>query len=75
MKLLPVSEKYSDYAREIALDLRQERIRVEVDDRDEKLGYKIREARMDKVPYMIIIGEKEKSNKTISVRTNHIAHL
>lgn len=68
VKLLPVSEKYSDYAREIALDLRQERIRVEVDDRDEKLGYKIREARMDKVPYMIIIGEKEKSNKTISVR-------
>ena len=39
-----------------------------MDDRDEKLGYKIREARMDKVPYMIIIGEKEKSNKTISVR-------
>lgn len=68
VKLLPVSEKYSDYAKEIALDLRQERIRVEVDDRDEKLGYKIREARMDKVPYMIIIGEKEKSNKTISVR-------
>lgn len=68
VKLLPVSEKYSDYAREIALDLRQEKIRAEVDDRDEKLGYKIREARMDKVPYMIIIGEKEKSNKTISVR-------
>ena len=68
VKLLPVSEKYSDYAREIALTLRQEKIRAEVDDRDEKLGYKIREARMDKVPYMIIIGEKEKSNKTISVR-------
>lgn len=68
VKLLPVSEKYSDYAREIALTLRQEKIRAEVDDRDEKLGYKIREARMDKVPYMIIIGEKEKHNKTISVR-------
>lgn len=68
VKLLPVSEKYSDYAGELALALRQEKIRVEVDDRDEKLGYKIREARMDKVPYMIIIGEKEKHNKTISVR-------
>ena len=68
VKILPVSEKHIAYAREIALALRQEKIRTEVDDRDEKLGYKIREARMDKVPYMIIIGEKEKCNKTISVR-------
>ena len=43
-------------------------IRVEVDVRSEKLGYKIREARMDKVPYMIIIGENEKKNKSVSVR-------
>ena len=43
-------------------------IRVEVDARSEKLGYKIREARMDKVPYMIIIGEKEKNNMSVSVR-------
>ena len=68
VKILPVSDKYVDYAKEIAQDLREDKIRVEVDDRDEKLGYKIREARMDKVPYMIIVGEKEKNNKSISVR-------
>lgn len=68
VKILPVSDKYADYANEIVQELRKDRIRVEVDDRDEKLGYKIREARMDKVPYMIIVGEKEKNNKSISVR-------
>lgn len=68
VKILPVSDKYADYAKEIAQELRKDKIRVEVDDRDEKLGYKIREARMDKVPYMIIVGEKEKNNKSISVR-------
>lgn len=68
VKILPVSDKYADYAKEIAQNLRESKIRVEVDDRDEKLGYKIREARMDKVPYMIIVGEKEKNNKSISVR-------
>ena len=68
VKILPVSDKYVDYAKEIAQDLREDKIRVEVDDRDEKLGYKIREARMDKVPYMIIVGEKEKNNKSISMR-------
>lgn len=68
VKILPVSDKYADYAKEIAQNLREGKIRVEVDDRDEKLGYKIREARMDKVPYMIIVGEKEKNNKSISVR-------
>lgn len=68
VKILPVSHKYVDYAKEIARDLREDKIRVEVDDSDEKLGYKIREARMDKVPYMIIVGEKEKNNRSISVR-------
>lgn len=68
VKILPVSDKYADYAKEIAQNLIKDKIRVEVDDRDEKLGYKIREARMDKVPYMIIVGEKEKNNKSISVR-------
>ena len=48
--------------------LREEKIRAEIDDRNEKLGYKIREARMEKVPYMIIIGEKEQNHHSISVR-------
>ena len=68
VKVLPVSDRYIDYAKEIERALEENDIRVEVDARSEKLGYKIREARMDKVPYMIIIGENEKNNISVSVR-------
>ncbi|MCR5755652.1 MAG: threonine--tRNA ligase [Acetatifactor sp.] len=68
IKVLPVSDRYLDYAKEILSELQSAGIRVELDSRDEKLGYKIREARMDKVPYMIIVGEKEQRNHSISVR-------
>lgn len=68
VKLLPVSDKYLSYANEIMKVLKEAGIRVEADTRNEKLGYKIREAQMDKVPYMIIVGEKEQANNTISVR-------
>lgn len=68
VKILPVSDKYLQYANEVAEKLKKYGIRVETDERDEKLGYKIREARLDKVPYMIIVGEKEEAAKTISVR-------
>jgi threonyl-tRNA synthetase len=68
VKVLPVSDKYLDYAKEIMAKLYEEGIRAELDDRDEKLGFKIREARMQKVPYMIIVGEKEKDNHLVSVR-------
>lgn len=68
VKVLPVSDKYNDYAKKIEKVLEEKDIRVEVDVRSEKLGYKIREARMDKVPYMIIIGENEKKNMSVSVR-------
>lgn len=68
VKILPVSDKYQDYARKVGKQLKQKEVRVEVDDRDEKLGFKIREARLDKVPYMIIVGEKEQMNQSISVR-------
>lgn len=68
VKILPVSDKYVAYAKEVASRLEEKGIRMEVDDRDEKLGYKIREARMDKVPYMIILGEKEQNNQSVSVR-------
>lgn len=68
VKLLPVSDKYLPYAREVQKELEAAGVRVEVDTRDEKLGYKIREAQMDKVPYMIIVGEKEQTNHTVSVR-------
>lgn len=68
VKVLPVSEKYNEYAREVISCLEENGIRVEMDFRSEKLGYKIREARMDKVPYMVIVGENEKNNESVSVR-------
>ena len=68
VKVLPISDKYNDYAKKVEGFLEGNDIRVEVDVRSEKLGYKIREARMDKVPYMIIVGENEKNNMSVSVR-------
>ena len=68
VKVLPVSDKYVLYAKEIGAKLKEQNIRAELDERDEKLGYKIRQARLEKVPYMLIIGEKEQENKTVSVR-------
>ena len=69
VKVLPVSEKSLDYAEEVWQKLRNAGIRADLDDRNEKIGYKIRAARQeDKVPYMIIVGEKEVAEGTISVR-------
>lgn len=68
VKILPISDKYVDYAYEIKRKMFDLGIRVEVDDRNEKIGYKIREAQVKKVPYSIIVGENELENKNISVR-------
>ena len=69
VKVLPVSERTRDYALEVARTLRAAGVRVKVDVRDEKIGYKIREARSaDRVPYMLILGEKEAEANNISVR-------
>ncbi|MBM6760032.1 threonine--tRNA ligase [Megamonas hypermegale] len=68
VKILPISDKYTDYAYEIKRKMFDLGIRVEVDDRNEKIGYKIREAQVKKVPYSIIVGENELENKNISVR-------
>ncbi|MGQ9856878.1 MAG: threonine--tRNA ligase [Fervidobacterium sp.] len=67
--VLPVSEKYVDYARNLYEELDKNGIRVELDDRNETLGYRIRENQLKKVPYMIIVGEKEKETGKISLRT------
>ena len=69
VKVLPVSGKYLDYAKEIVKKLQEKNVRVEIDDRDEKLGSKIREATLEKVPYMMIVGEKEMQNNSVSVRS------
>ena len=69
VKVIPVSEKSLDYAEKIYAEIRKMKLRVELDDRNEKVGYKIRSARQnDKVPYMIIVGEKEAAEGNISVR-------
>lgn len=67
-KLLPVSENYIDYALHVKKALEVAGIRVEVDIRNEKLGYKIREAQLQKVPYMLVLGENEKNSDSVSVR-------
>ena len=69
VKVLPVSDKSMDYAKEVYEALREKMIRCELDTRNEKIGYKIREARqVDRVPYMLIIGAKEVETNTVSVR-------
>ncbi|MGF7031282.1 threonyl-tRNA synthetase [Paenibacillus mucilaginosus] len=67
-KLLPVSDAYNEYAHKLQETLTAAGLRAEVDARSEKLGYKIREAQLEKVPYMFILGEQEKSSGTVSVR-------
>ena len=69
MKVLPVSDKSMDYAKEVYEALREKMIRCELDTRNEKIGYKIREAQSQKIPYMLVLGDKEAENDTISVRT------
>jgi threonyl-tRNA synthetase len=67
-RVLPISEKHVDYAREVWTRLRASRIRAELDDRNEKLGYRIRDAQMRKVPYMLVAGERERQSGTVSLR-------
>ncbi|HXL57577.1 MAG TPA: threonine--tRNA ligase, partial [Chitinophagaceae bacterium] len=68
VKVLPISDKVLAYASEIKLKLRKANIRVEVDDRNEKIGKKIREAELNRVPYMLVVGEKEMNEQKIAVR-------
>ena len=68
VKVLPLAEKYLDYARQVHERLFNLDIRSELDTRDEKIGFKIREAQLEKVPYMLIVGEKEETAGTVSVR-------
>lgn len=68
VKVLPISGNYSDYARNVTDKLVQAGLRAELDDRNEKIGYRIREAQLQKVPYMLVIGEKEVEANNVSVR-------
>ena len=68
VKILPISDKHLDYANKVKSELEKKGIRVEVDDRAEKTGYKIREAQLQKVPYMLIVGDKEQESNQVGVR-------
>ena len=68
VKLLPIADRHLDYAYDIKRQLEEKGMRVELDDRNEKIGYKIREARLSKIPYMLIIGDNEVENGAVSVR-------
>ena len=69
VEVLPVSNAFNDYGAEVAKKLDEAGIRVHLDDRNEKIGYKIREAQLQKTPYMLVVGEREKDDVTVSVRT------
>ncbi len=68
VKILPISDHYKEYADSVYYELKNKGFRVEVDDRSEKIGYKIRSAQLEKIPYMLIVGEKEQGEKAVSVR-------
>ena len=68
VKVLPISEKHVKYANQLAKQMRHDYVRVEVDDRNEKIGYKIRQAQMEKVPYMLVVGDKEMEDNSVNVR-------
>ncbi len=69
VKVLPISDKHMDYAQNVLAQLNEAGIRAEIDTRAEKIGYKIREARLQKIPYMLVVGAKEEEEKTVSVRS------
>lgn len=75
VKILPISDKFNDYAEKVRKELFDMGVRVEMDSRSEKIGFKIREAQLEKVPYMIVIGEKEESSNVISVRSRDDGEL
>ena len=68
VRMIPISEAHREYARKVAAELDEAGIRVTVDDRNEKMGYKIRQAQLEKVPYMLVVGAKEMEDGTVSVR-------
>ena len=68
VKVLPISEKHVEYANQLAKQMRHDYVRVEVDNRNEKIGYKIRQAQMEKVPYMLVVGDKEMEDNSVNVR-------
>ena len=72
VRVLPISEKYKDYAAKVEAELKDNGILATVDNRAEKIGYKIREARLAKVPYMLVVGQQEEEQNVVSVRSRFL---
>ena len=72
VRVLPISEKYGEYAEKVQAQLKKNGIRSSVDNRSEKIGYKIREARLQKIPYMLVVGAKEEEEQVVSVRSRYL---
>jgi threonyl-tRNA synthetase len=73
--VIPVAERHQDYGRAVADRLRGQGVRVTVDDRSEKMGYKIREAQVQKIPYMLVVGDKEIEAKNVALRHRQAGDL
>ena len=69
VRVLPVSDKYADYAQEVFKELRKNGVDVTIDNSAERLGYKLRQAQLDRLPYMLVVGQKEEEDRTVSVRS------
>ena len=69
VRILPISDKYEAYARKVEAELKKNGVLATVDTRSEKIGYKIRESRLARIPYMLVVGEKEEAEGTVSVRS------
>ena len=72
VRVIPISEKFHDYAAAVEAKLKENKIRCSVDQRSEKMGYKIREARLERVPYMLVVGAKEQEEGVVSVRSRYL---
>lgn len=72
VRILPISEKYHEYANKVKDELQKNKVLVTVDERAEKIGYKIREARLERIPYMLIVGQKEEDEGVVSVRSRYL---
>jgi threonyl-tRNA synthetase len=72
VRVLPISEKYEEYAESVRAELKKNGIDATVDNRSEKIGFKIREARMDRLPYMLVVGQQEEADGTVSVRSRFV---
>ncbi len=72
VRVLPISEKYHEYAKKVEAELKDNGVRCSVDERAEKIGYKIREARLDRVPYLLVVGQKEEEEGKVSVRSRYL---